>query len=363
MNDTEKSKEQLIQEIQELRQKLSKYQQLETALSRKEAENRALLEAIPDLIIRFKNDGTYLDFIEANNINLLIPTKDRIGKTIFEILPAYLAEKYNQNIQLASYTQETQHFQYELEIKDILRDYEARVVAINETEVLMTVRDITEQKQIEEALIQEKQKSEKLLLNILPEVIAHQLKENQQLIADDFAQVTVLFADLVGFTEISSRISPKELVIFLNQVFSEFDYLCEKYSLEKIKTIGDAYMVVGGLPLPREDHVSAIADMALEMLSIMQKLTTPNGKKMNLRIGINTGSVVAGVIGKKKFIYDLWGDAVNIASRMESLGNPGKIQVSESVYQNLKNDYVFESRGLILVKGKGEMYTYWLKSK
>ena len=210
---------------------------------------------------------------------------------------------------------------------------------------------------------QEQEKSEKLLLNILPEPIADRLKQEPQAIADGFAEVTVLFADIVGFTELSSRLSPRELVVQLNEIFSQFDRLAEKYGLEKIKTIGDAYMVVGGLPQPREDHAIAIADMAIEMQAVLQAINQNRGEALQIRVGINSGPVVAGVIGLKKFIYDLWGDTVNVASRMESHGMPGSIHVSEATYHQLKDRFELEERGTISVKGKGETKTYWLKGK
>ncbi|MDJ1180198.1 adenylate/guanylate cyclase domain-containing protein [Roseofilum sp. BLCC_M91] len=221
-------------------------------------------------------------------------------------------------------------------------------------------RDITERKQAEEALRQEKERSEKLLLNILPEAIANQLKHNQSSLAEDFESVTILFADIVGFTPLAAQVQPIQLVDMLNQVFSSFDQLTETYGLEKIKTIGDAYMVAGGLPDPMPNHLDIMARMALSMQAYMGQFKTPMGDDFQIRIGMHIGSVIAGVIGKKKFIYDLWGDTVNVASRMESSGEPGKIQVTEAVYESLKEQYVLEKRGKIFVKGKGEMDTYWL---
>ncbi len=209
-------------------------------------------------------------------------------------------------------------------------------------------------------LQKEKHKTEKLLLNVLPHSIAEKLKNNQGIIADNFDNVTILFADLVGFTTLAGRLSPLEVVNFLNKIFSCFDRLAEKYGLEKIKTIGDAYMVASGLPTPRPDHAEAIANMALEMQEIIREISQGQSESFTMRIGINTGRVVAGVIGTRKFTYDLWGDAVNVASRMESSGEPGKIQVSETTYEVLKDKYIFQNRGLISVKGKGEMLTYWL---
>ncbi len=207
-------------------------------------------------------------------------------------------------------------------------------------------------------LAKEQHKSEKLLLNILPRPIAKRLKENQQAIADGFAEVTVLFADIVGFTKLSATIPPQTLVALLNEIFSDFDQLAEKHGLEKIKTIGDAYMVVGGLPVPRPDHAEAIVAMALDMQRAIAAFNRTQNQSLSIRIGINTGPVVAGVIGTKKFIYDLWGDTVNTASRMESHGIPGRIQITASTYAQIQGKYPVEPQGKIDVKGKGEMETY-----
>jgi len=226
------------------------------------------------------------------------------------------------------------------------------------------VSDITARKQAELALKMEQRKSDLLLLNILPEPIAKRLKQNDKAsIAEHFDNVTVLFADLVGFTHLSTQMSPTELVNLLNKIFSAFDMLVEKYGLEKIKTIGDAYMVVGGLPMPREDHAEAIAEIALDILTEIARFNQENHQSFNIRVGIHTGSVVAGVIGLKKFIYDLWGDAVNTASRMESHSVTGRIQVSDATYQLLRDKYLFEPRGTISIKGKGEMMTYFLNGR
>jgi adenylate cyclase len=205
------------------------------------------------------------------------------------------------------------------------------------------------------------QKSERLLLNILPEMIASKLKQEQTTIADNFQNVSVLFADIVGFTELSCHTSPAELVELLNEIFSMFDNLAKRHGIEKIKTIGDACMAVSGLPIQRHDHAEAIANMAINMQILMQKINPKNQLNCHIRIGISTGSVIAGVIGLKKFAYDLWGDTVNTASRMESHGIADCIQVCQGTYQLLKHQYLFEERGIIKVKGKGEMMTYLLK--
>lgn len=207
----------------------------------------------------------------------------------------------------------------------------------------------------------EQQKAERLLLNILPESIADQLMQEEVSIAQHFDEVTILFADIVGFTPLSSRMEPIALVNLLNRIFSAFDTLAEKFNLEKIKTIGDAYMVAAGLPLPRPDHAIAIAEMALAMQDVLATMQDDEGEAFQMRIGINTGVVVAGVIGTKKFIYDLWGDAVNIASRMESSSEPGMIQVTAATYEQIKDHYWLEERGSVQIKGRGEMVTYWLQ--
>ena len=209
----------------------------------------------------------------------------------------------------------------------------------------------------------EREKSERLLLNILPSPIADRLKEGQVVIADSYSDVTVLFADIVGFTSISAEMLPVTLVVLLNDIFSAFDQLAGHYGLEKIKTIGDNYLIVGGLPTPRSDHPEAIAEMALGMQREMVHVHTDRGEPVQVRIGMHIGPVVAGVIGRQKFSYDLWGATVNIASRMQSQGVPGKIQVTETVYQRLKDKYRFEERGIISVKHMGEMKTYFLLGK
>jgi class 3 adenylate cyclase len=209
----------------------------------------------------------------------------------------------------------------------------------------------------------EREKSERLLLNILPEPISERLKAKQESIADGFEEATVLFADVVNFTPFSETLLPEELVEFLNRVFSKFDELVGARGLEKIKTIGDAYMVAGGLPEPREDHAQAMAELALEMAEAVRKFEYTDHRPLEMRIGINTGPVVAGVIGVKKFIYDLWGDTVNTASRMESHGMGGEIQVTRATYEKLKDEYVLEPRGTIPIKGKGELETWLLKGK
>jgi len=209
-------------------------------------------------------------------------------------------------------------------------------------------------------LLAEQERSEGLLLNILPAPIAARLKQGEGVIADRFPDVTVLFADLVDFTQRSQRVAPEQVVAALNELFSVFDRLAQDQGLEKIKTVGDAYMVAGGLPDPRPDHAQAVAEMALAIREEIARRSDPSGQPLAVRIGIDTGPVVAGVIGTSKFIYDVWGDTVNTASRMETQGVPGCIQVTASTWRRLRDGYRFQRRGPIQVKGKGELVTYFL---
>ena len=212
----------------------------------------------------------------------------------------------------------------------------------------------------EEETAREKEKTEKLLLNILPKAIAERFKNDQSFLAEGYQSVTVLFADIVGFTNLSTTVSPNDLIKFLNDIFSKFDDLTEAHGLEKIKTIGDSYMVAGGVPVASDDHMGKICRLALNMQDAIRDISVPGGEPLNIRVGISTGPVTAGVIGVKKFIYDLWGDTVNTASRMESHSEVGCIQITEEVYELVKNEFTCKARGIIHVKGKGAMTTYFL---
>ncbi len=226
-----------------------------------------------------------------------------------------------------------------------------------------TVRDITERRRMESALWHQRKKTEGLLLSMLPPAVAERLKHDRGTIAESFPEVTVLFADIEEFTALSSRITPFEQVSLLNKLFSVFDQLAEDYGVEKIKTIRDLYMVAGGVPIAKKNHAEAIAEMALAMHHTAADFQTQLGELFRLRIGISTGSVVAGVIGKKRWTYDLWGNTVNLASRMQSQGAPGRTQVSSATYKQLKGCYALEERGILDVYGIGKTTTYWLTGK
>jgi adenylate cyclase len=226
------------------------------------------------------------------------------------------------------------------------------------TVVFFALREAT---RAEAAAEREHARSESLLVNILPFSIAQRLKSRTEVvIADKYNDASILFADMAGFTARTSDTTPEQLVQFLNRVFTDFDGLVELHGLEKIKTTGDSYMVVSGVPRPRSDHAGALAQFALEMRDVVANLTDPLGRRVPIRIGIASGPVVAGVIGTRKFFYDVWGDAVNVAARMETTGGEGKIQVSQEAYNHLKDEFLLEPRGLIEVKGKGRMPTWFL---
>ena len=241
------------------------------------------------------------------------------------------------------------------------RVIEVRAVSVYEFDSInLYGTDVTAARAIEQA----HRENERLLLAILPPSVAERLRGGETSIADAFDEMTVLFADLVGFTELSSRLDAAEVVQILNDVFCAFDALADRYGLEKIKTIGDAYMAVGGIDGedPRADHPRAVAQMALAMVAETERLARETGYPLQVRVGVHVGPTVAGVIGMRKFIYDVWGDAVNKASRMESHGVAGRVQVTEETYRRLRGSFSFERRGEIEVKGLGRVTTYLLDS-
>jgi adenylate cyclase len=220
---------------------------------------------------------------------------------------------------------------------------------------------LRETERAEHAMEAEYDRSERLLANILPETIADRLKDPaRSVIADKYDDASILFADIAGYTQRASDTAPAELVRFLDRLYTDLDALVDRHGLEKVKTSGDSYMVVSGVPTPRADHLEALAALALDMADAVAGLTDPQGRAVPLRIGMACGPVVAGVVGAKKFFYDVWGDAVNVASRMETTDVEGRIQVPEDVYRRLRQRFVLEERGLVEVKGKGAMHTWYL---
>jgi len=228
--------------------------------------------------------------------------------------------------------------------------------------VAIVVYAVREAERAEAAAELEFQRSESLLSNILPSAIADRLKSgSEKVIADRHEAASVLFADMAGFTAAAAATSPAKLVAFLNEVFTAFDHLVQQHGLEKVKTTGDNYMVVSGVPIARQDHAAALLRLGIDMLDKAKHMQDPNGSNVSIRIGIASGPVVAGVVGMKKFFYDVWGDTVNVASRMESTGIPGRIQVDPETHRLLQHAFDFEKRDVVDIKGKGEMTTWLLK--
>ena len=224
--------------------------------------------------------------------------------------------------------------------------------------VWYTLREI---QRAETAMEAEYQRSEALLANILPATIAQRLKDpSRNIIADKYDDASILFADIAGYTKRASDTTPTDLVRFLDRLYTDLDALVDRHGLEKVKTSGDSYMVVSGVPQPRPDHVEALASLALDMADAVADLKDPEGRAVPIRIGLAAGPVVAGVVGARKFFYDVWGDAVNVAARMETTDVEGRIQVPQNVYERLSHAFLLEERGDVDIKGKGVMHTWYL---
>jgi len=363
-----RQRQQLSQQNALLLQEVRERTQVEQALRQAEAKYRSIFENSTAGIFQTTEDGHYLSINRAmaqiygyNSPQEMITTITNIAAQIYvqpkrrEELIAYL-KRFDKitDAQSQVYRKDGSYFWISEDIWSV-RDDQGRFLCYEGI-----VHDISERHQMEDELRQQRRQADRLLINILPYQIAQRLKLGSQVIAESFDGVSVLFADLVDFTAASSQMTPQQLVKLLNEVFSAFDQLAASHSLEKIKTIGDAYMVAAGLPNSRPDHAIAIARMALDMQTAIQRFLRPDGSPFQLRIGINTGPVVAGVIGKRKFAYDLWGDTVNLASRMETTGEPQRIQTTAAIYAHLKDSFTFERRGTIAIKGRGPMTTYWL---
>ncbi len=298
----------------------------------------------PNPVFRIHWDGTLAYANPASGALV-----DGLGLSVGAVLPAQLRDTLLERVRSAD--------RATVEIESGGRTYALLPVDVPEFGFVNVYgTDVTAVKE-RERLARE---NERLLLNILPAPIADRLREGEPLIADRFDDVTLMFADIVEFTRLSSTMSPHELVSVLNEVFTAFDRLVDRYGLEKVKTIGDAYMVVGGMPERSDDHPARVAAMALDLAEAVGRIDAAARLGITFRIGLNCGPVVAGVIGTKKFIYDVWGDTVNMASRMESLGVPGRVQVTETMADRLRGSFELEERGLIDVKGKGSTPTFFL---
>ncbi|MEA5420980.1 adenylate/guanylate cyclase domain-containing protein [Spirulina sp. CCNP1310] len=352
---------------------------IEKALQASEAELMALFAAMNDMILVFNGEGVCQKVAPTKfNHARFTANHDANPYSLADFVNPDQVDEYLATIQTVLHNQQTTTIEYAFDsanlplnpnqttdseepLEEHTRWFSANISPLSQDLVIWVARDITASKEAEVALRDEQARSEQLLLNILPAPIAQRLKNQTNTIADSFDNVTVVFADLVNFTQLSTELSSTELVEILNTIFSEFDYLAARHGLEKIKTIGDAYMAVAGLPNPCDDHAARVARMSLDLLDYVAQFNGETGQDFALRIGINTGPVVAGVIGVTKFGYDLWGDTVNVASRMESQGQAGQIQVTQATYEQLCHEFHLESRGEIAVKGKGKMNTYWLR--
>lgn len=340
-----------------LNRAVKRHKQVEAKLRASDEQIVSFLEGITDAFLALDPHWlvTYANYKAAKLFDR--KPEEIFGKNIWDELPAAVTAIFHEEFH--NVVAKQVGISFEQYYPPLKRWFEVRAFPSHDGLSVFFI-DITNRKKMQSDLRKEQKKTESLLLNILPEAIANKLKKEPGLIADKFENATILFADLVNFTQISTTMSATKLVYLLNEIFSTFDGLTEKHGLEKIKTIGDAYMVASGIPIQRSDHAEAIAEMAIDMLAAIKELNLKLNENFDLRIGINSGPVVAGVIGTKKFIYDLWGNAVNTASRMESHGIAGRIQVSIYTYNLLQDKYEFEERGLIEIKGKGEMQTYLL---
>jgi class 3 adenylate cyclase len=298
----------------------------------------------PNPVLRVTLDGL---LIYANRASA--PIVEAQGLTVGDVVPRALMDEVDARLRSDEQTS------IELACGD--RIYEVLPVDVPEFGfVNLYGTDVTAARQIADA----HREIERLLLNVLPPPIAERLRSGERVIADRFDDVTLLIADIVGFTGMSSRMSATEVVEMLNGIFTACDELVDRHGLEKVKTIGDAYMIVGGIPTRLDDHVERAADLALELCAMVDGMQSGTEQAVSLRIGVHCGPAVAGVIGTKKFIYDVWGDTVNMASRMESLGTPGRVHVSQAVRDRLADRYLFEPRGVLEVKGKGPQQTWYL---
>lgn len=301
----------------------------------------------PNPVLRMRRDGELIYVNDASQ-----PIVAALGLRVGQLLPADLRDRLLDSLAHGTLTP------IECPAGDLV--FELLPVLIAEFDfVNIYGTDVTAAREIAKA----KEETERLLLNILPPTIADRLRGGERVIADRFEDSTILIADIVGFTQLSSAMPAADLVALLNEVFSALDRLVERHGLEKVKTIGDAYMVIGGVPVEMGDHAERVAEFALGIAGALDALMLAHRQSIGMRVGMNCGPIVAGVIGTKRTIYDVWGDTVNVASRMESLGVPGRIQVTPAVHDRLRDRYEFEERGTIEVKGKGEMPTYFLTGR
>lgn len=303
----------------------------------------------------FAQSGMVLMWLLISPLTLLVAYKPRQGLVIFGVAIVVF-------IVVASLQPYYLRAANNLPLNVITALFTANFLLLASIAMLSVYYFVWQNEVLKKLVLDEQAKTESVLLNILPKDIVAILKNENRIIADHFDNASILFADVVNFTPMSASLTPVELVVLLNEIYSYFDTLVEKYELEKIKTIGDCYMVAAGVPRPRSDHALVLTQLALDIRDFVSHHKI-QGHQLEFRIGINSGAVVAGVIGRKKFAYDLWGDTVNTASRMESHGSGGFIQITEDTYALIKNDFNCESRGKVNVKGKGEIKVWYVVDK
>ncbi|HIK29847.1 MAG TPA: response regulator [Oscillatoriales cyanobacterium M59_W2019_021] len=364
----------LTQQLQEqnakLQQEIQERQQTEQALVLAEKRYNKLVKSSIEGLFQVNISGQYLSANTALVRLLGYDSLKDLITSIKHISQLYvLPQRWQELIDTLESQDEVSGFEslvYQKNGKAIWINENARAIR-DATEKLLyyeaTVTDVTIQKLALEALTFEKDRNEQLLLNILPARIARRLQQEETSIAERFENVSVLFADLVGFTEFCSTISPKEQVSFLNRIFGQFDNLAKHYQLETIKTLGESYLVVGGLPVARSDAAVAIAHIALEMQATTAQIGETLGFPLTLRIGIHTGSVVAGVVGQIKFSYDIWGETVNIARQLERTAQPGEIQVTPQIHDRLREEFILEAGRRVAIDGTGEISTFLLQGR
>lgn len=330
-----------------------------------EEANRTLLrdplEAIGYEIAEAQNGQQALDLVaqrspDAILLDVMMPELDG-----FEVCRRLKQSKQTAPIPILMVTALSERKERLLGIEAGANDFLTKPVDIQD--VTLRVGNAVYTKRLYDQLLVEREKSERLLLNILPAAIAERMKKGEVNIADQHANATVLLADLVGFTALAAHISAEQVVCLLNEMFSAFDLLADRHGVEKIKTIGDAYMAVGGIPLPRRDHAAAAVELALGLRDEITRFNQQYGTSIRIRIGVSTGPIIAGVIGNRKFAYDLWGDTVNLACDLESVGEPDNILVSEATYERLKHLFRFERKANLVCKGRGEIIGYLLAGR
>lgn len=325
-----------------------------------EEQNRMLLrdplEAHGYQVVEAENGEQALQGVAEHHPDVILLDVMMPGMDGFEVCRRLKADPATASIPILIVTALSERKERMMGIAAGANDFLNKPVDLQD--LTLRVRNAVFTKQLFGQLQVEQQKSERLLLNILPKAIAERMKHGDVNIAEHYPDVTVLVADLVGFTVLSAHIGPEQVVSLLNEIFSAFDLLVEKRGLEKIKTIGDAYMVAGGLTSHQADHGEAMAALALELRDEIERLNRDYATSLRIRIGISTGSVIAGVIGRKKFSYDLWGDTVNLACQLESTGEGGSITVAEATYQRLRDKFCFVRKNEISIKGRGEVIAY-----